>query len=148
MSASVTIFVDGSVSGTQYAGIAAVARTKEGYFIGWRSAQLDAMTNNEAEYHAAMLGLALARHLGATQVEIVSDSEVVVRQMQGRSRVNSARLQPLHQRTWADAARFQHVSFRHVGREKNQIADALATEALHGRIVRMRPQRHRQLAAS
>lgn len=133
----VSIHVDGAVAGTQNAGAAAVARTREGYFVGWLSRQLESMTNNEAEYHATLLGLALAQHLGIKVVEIVSDSEVVVRQMQGQSRVLSRRLKPLHQEACAQAGNFDKVSFRHVVRDYNQLADALATEALAGRVVRM-----------
>lgn len=136
----ISIHVDGAVSGTQFAGAAAVARTADGFFVGWLSRQLPAMTNNEAEYQAALLGLALARRLGASTVEIVSDSEVVVRQMQGQSRVLSQRLRQLHQETCAKIGYFRQVSFRHVPRTENHLADALATEALLGRPVRMRPQ--------
>lgn len=137
----ITIYVDGAVSGTKHAGMAAVARTEEGYFVGWLSKQMPRMTNNEAEYHAAMLGLELAGRLGVGQVEIVSDSEVVVRQMRGISRVNSGRLKPLHQLTCQLTARFAHVQFRHAPRGNNILADALASEALLGRIVRMPPGR-------
>lgn len=135
-----SIHVDGAVSGTQFAGAAAVARTIDGFFVGWLSKQLPAMTNNEAEYQAVLLGLALARGLGVSSVEIVSDSEVVVRQMQGQSRVLSQRLRQLHQETCARLGHFQKVTFRHVSREENHLADALATEALLGRPVKMRPQ--------
>jgi ribonuclease HI len=144
MSEPVMIHVDGAVSGTEHAGAAAVARTQEGYFIGWLSRQLEPMSNNEAEYHAALLGLTLAHRLGLKAVEIVSDSEVVVRQMQGQSRVMSARLKQLHQETCARVGYFEKVSFRHVGREHNHLADALAAEALAGRVVRM-PQPVRRL---
>ncbi|MCP4358140.1 MAG: ribonuclease HI family protein [Chloroflexi bacterium] len=135
---TITIFVDGAVSGTQFAGAAAVARTTEGYFLGWLSRQLPVMSNNEAEYHAALLGLTLAKRLRIEIVEIVSDSEVVVRQMRGQSRVLSKRLKRLHQKTCVRAGHFQTVSFRHVLRDKNCLADALAAEALAGKIVQMR----------
>ena len=136
---TITIFVDGGITGLQHAGAAAVARTKEGFFVGWLSQQLPRMTNNEAEYHATLLGLTLARQLGYRQVEIVSDSEVVVRQMRGISRVNSSRLQPLHRNTCQTAAYFTQVTFRHIPRAQNRLADALATEAINGRIVQMPP---------
>ena len=61
---NVSIHVDGAMSGTMSAGAAAVARTQEGYFLGWLSRQLEPMTNNEAEYQAALLGLLLAQRLG------------------------------------------------------------------------------------
>ncbi|MBK8989892.1 MAG: ribonuclease HI family protein [Chloroflexi bacterium] len=143
MSNRVTIHVDGAVSGTEHAGAAAIARSQEGYFVGWLSRQLEPMSNNEAEYHAALLGLTLAHRLGARTVEIISDSEVVVRQMQGQSRVLSGRLKRLHQETCARLGHFEAVSFRHVTREQNHLADALAAEALAGRVVRM-PQAARR----
>ncbi len=99
------------------------------------------MTNNEAEYRAALLGLELARKLGARQVEIVADSEVVVRQMRGLSRVHSVRLKRLHQETCRAAADFEAVVFTHVSRDKNRLADALAAEAIGGRVVQMPPAR-------
>ncbi len=141
----ISIHVDGAVSGTKHAGAAAVARTGKGYFIGWLSRQYPAMTNNEAEYQAALLGLTLAKQLGAQKVEIVSDSEVVVRQMTGRSRVVSRRLKRLHQEACRWAGAFDTVSYRHVLRDKNWLADALATEALAGREVKMRPKQSRWL---
>ncbi len=139
---TLSVFVDGAVSGTRHAGAAAVARTKEGYFIGWLSRQFPTMSNNEAEYQAALLGLALARQLNVRVVEIVSDSEVVVRQMTGQSQVLSKRLRQLHQETCLTVGEFTAVSFRHVRRGKNCLADALATEALAGRVVQMPSPSH------
>lgn len=133
----ITIFVDGAVADPRHAGIAAIAFSPEGYFGGWLSRQLPAMTNNEAEYNAALLGLELAQTLKSISVEIVSDSEVVVRQMLGLSRVNSVRLKALHQQTCTRVACFKAVNFRHVLRERNKLADALATEAMYGRTVKM-----------
>lgn len=138
----ISIHVDGATIGVQHTGAAAIARSPEGYFLGWWSRQLPRMTNNEAEYHATLLGLALADQLGMENVEIVSDSEVVVRQMRGLSRVNSARLKPLHQETCRAVAQFTSVTFKHVPRVQNRLADALAAEAVNGSAVRMRPRRH------
>ncbi len=133
----VVVYVDGAIAGNRHTGIAAVARTERGYHLGWVSRQMPRMTNNEAEYHAALLGMELARELGAKRVDIVSDSEVVVRQMAGTSRVNSPRLKELHRQTCRVAADFDQVGFRYVGREENKLADALAAEALAGRLVAM-----------
>lgn len=134
---AISIHIDGGVAGTQFAGAAAIARTEEGFFVGWLSRQLPAMTNNEAEYHALLLGLTLARNLDVEQFEIVSDSEVVVKQMRGQSQVHSQRLKGLHQEACRFAAVFASVSFRHVPRDLNSLADALATEALSGQVVTM-----------
>lgn len=133
----ITIFVDGAVADPHHAGIAAIAVLPQGYFLGWISRQVPVMTNNEAEYNAALLGLELAQQLKSPVVEIISDSEVVVRQMLGLSRVNSTRLKELHQQTCSRVAYFQTVNFRHVPRERNKLADALATEAMYGQIVKM-----------
>lgn len=132
-----SIHVDGGMSGTKYAGAAAVARTAEGYFVGWLSRRMPTMTNNEAEYHATMLGFELAKILNCKRFEIVSDSEVVVRQMTGVSRVNSQKLKPLHQKACAKVGDFDAVDFRHVTRDHNHLADALATEAMLGKEVNM-----------
>jgi len=139
----ISIFVDGAIAGAKHTGIAAVARTADGCFLGWLSRQRPRMTNNEAEYEATLLGLSLAGQLGAEVVEIVSDSEVVVRQMKGWSRVNSARLKPLHQQTCRTVANFKRVLFTHVPRDQNRLADALAAEALCGRLVKMQTRRGR-----
>lgn len=131
------IHVDGGTAGTGPVGIAAVAVSPEGYFLGWLSRQLPRMTNNEAEYNAALLGLELAERIGGRSIEIVSDSEVVVRQMRGVSRVNSGRLRTLHQQLVQRGTRFQRVTFCHVRRDQNRLADALAGDAIHGRTVKM-----------
>lgn len=131
------IYVDGAIAGARHSGIAAVARDERGYCLGWISRQLPHMTNNEAEYRAALLGLELAAALRARWVDIVSDSEVVVRQMMGTSRVNSPRLKLLHRQACQAVAEFERVRFVAVGREANKLADALAAEALAGRLVAM-----------
>lgn len=131
------IYVDGATAGVAQVGVAAVARGPDGSFVGWLSRRLPRMTNVEAEYRAAQLGLDLARQLGAERVEIVTDSDVVVRQMLGHSRVLSKRLQELHRETTAATLAFTAVAFRHVPREQNRLADALAAEALEGKTVTM-----------
>jgi len=134
------IFVDGGIGESHTSGnsgIGVIACTPQGYFLGWESQQLGPMTNNEAEYEALILGLKLGLRLGLKRVEFVSDSQVVVWQMQGRSRVNSPHLRPLHQQACQLAARFAQACFCHVGREENQMADALASHALLGQVVKM-----------
>lgn len=135
----IEIFVDGATGGqgARASGVAAVACTSKGHYLGWMSRQMQPMTSNEAEYHAAQLGLTLAQALGLTRFTIVSDSATVVRQMQGRSRVLSQRLQGLHRETCHRVGFFEQVQFRHVLRERNRLADALAVNALGGQIVRM-----------
>lgn len=137
------IYVDGAIGDSHTSGktgIAAVALSPNGYFLGWESRQLEPMTNNEAEYQAALLGLKLGRALRAKHVHIFTDSQVVVWQMQGYSRVNSPNLKHLHRQTCQAAARFHQVQFEHIGREKNRLADALAANALEGKCVQTSPR--------
>ena len=87
-------------------------------------------TNNFAEYTGLIRGLEKALELGASSVECVSDSELVVRQMTGKYRVKSESLRPLWQRARELSRRFDRFSIRHVLRSENRHADRLASEAL------------------
>lgn len=87
-------------------------------------------TNNVAEYRALIAGLEAAARVGAVEVDVRADSELVIRQLEGRYRVRNAGLQPLHRRARALLAGFHQVSLRHVRREENTEADALVNEAL------------------
>ena len=97
-----------------------------GYFIG-------RATNNVAEYQGLIEGLARARALGATAVEIRSDSELLVRQMTGEYRVKNAGLKPLYEQAQALASGFAKCNFSHVRREQNVEADRLVNQAINTR---------------
>lgn len=143
------IHIDGATAGSRHTGAAAVARRADGKFVGWISRQLPRMTNNEAEYHALLLGLELAQQLQLRHVHIFSDSEVVVRQMAGRSRVLSARLRLLHRDACLAVRYFEQVQLEHVPREENRLADALAGEAITGATVHFSASKaHRPAAPS
>jgi ribonuclease HI len=94
------------------------------------SRSLGRATNNQAEYHGAVAALEAALGLGAREVELRMDSELVVRQLSGRYRVRNPRLIPLHKRVLALRSRFERVQVRHVPRNQNRVADRLANEAL------------------
>lgn len=91
-------------------------------------------TNNEAEYRALIAGMERALAEGAGSLVVRSDSQLLVRQMQGRYQVRSDNLLPLFQQARALAGRFVSVTFEHVGREANQRADQLANHALDGKL--------------
>ena len=129
------IHVDGAIAGGKHSGVAAIARDPHGRFVGWVSRKMRRMTNMEAEYHAALLGIELAKRLKAKQFVIVSDAQVMVHQVQGRIRVLSQRLRPLHQQVCVATSDLPHVQFRHVPRDNNRLADALAADAVEGRTV-------------
>jgi ribonuclease HI/probable phosphoglycerate mutase len=94
------------------------------------SRALGRATNNEAEYNAAIAALEGALGLGARQVELRMDSELVVRQLAGRYKVRNPRLLSLYKRVLALRERFERVTVNHVRREQNRVADRLANDAL------------------
>ena len=112
------------------AAAAAVATSPEGDVLGERNAYLGETTNNVAEYRALLLGLELARELGATQVEVVNDSELVARQIGGEYKVKHAGLKPLYRETMEALRQFDAWKVRSVRRESNERADELVNEAL------------------
>jgi ribonuclease HI len=90
-------------------------------------------TNNTAEYRALLLGLRRARELGAREVEVVNDSELVARQVTGEYRVKKDDLKPLHAQVLAALRGFDGWSIRSVPREQNELADELVNEAIDAR---------------
>src|SRR5580692_6944729 len=87
-------------------------------------------TNNVAEYYGLIAALDAAQSRGVERLLIRSDSELLVRQMQGRYKVKSADLKPLHERAQKLARGFDYFAIEHVPREQNSEADALANRAL------------------
>jgi len=87
-------------------------------------------TNNVAEYQGLLHALRWALKQGAREVEVFSDSELLVRQMGGRYRVKNPGLQPLHREASELLSRFERARISHVRREANREADALANRAL------------------
>jgi ribonuclease HI len=127
----VVVNVDGGARGNPGpAAAAAVAQTPEGDPLGERRAYIGEATNNVAEYRALLLGLELARELGASEVEVVNDSELVARQIGGEYKVKHAGLKPLFLDAMRALRDFDGWSVRAVRREQNSRADALVNEAL------------------
>ena len=89
-------------------------------------------TNNEAEYRGAIAAVRAALELGATQLQLRLDSQLVVRQLQGSYRVRNERLKPLYRQLTALVDQLAGFSVDHVPREQNRRADALANAALDG----------------
>jgi ribonuclease HI len=90
-------------------------------------------TNNVAEYQALLHGLRFALARGAREVDVFSDSELLVRQLAGRYRVKNPGLQPLFREAQVLLARFERARVTHVPREQNREADALANRAVDER---------------
>ena len=96
------------------------------------SRRIGRATNNEAEYRAAIAGLEAALALGARDVELVMDSELVVRQLNMRYKVRNPALRRLFGRIKDLQWRFASFEVRHVRREENRRADELANLAFDG----------------
>ena len=131
---SVVVHVDGGARGNPGpAAVAAVATAPGGSVLGERSAYIGEATNNVAEYRAVLLGLELARSLGARSLEVVNDSELVARQIGGQYRVKQEHLKPLYGEVMDALRGFHGWQVRSVRREHNVRADELVNEALDAR---------------
>lgn len=126
-----TVHVDGGSRGNPGpAAAAAVLSGPDGAVIARDSVLLGVATNNVAEYRGLLLGLELARSQGASEVEVVNDSELIAKQVNGIYRVKHPDMRPLHAQAVAALARFGEWKVRSVPREQNSAADALVNEAL------------------
>lgn len=121
------IMIDGAARGNPGPAAAGAVlnhpSVKRGEFIG-------KATNNVAEYRALILGLELAVEMGLKEIEIQSDSELLVRQMTGHYRVKNPALQDLFKRAREVAAGLSSVLYQHIPREENVEADRIANMAL------------------
>ena len=127
----VVVHVDGGARGNPGpAAVAAVASSAEGETLAERKAYIGEATNNVAEYRALLLGLELARELGAREVEVVNDSELVARQVGGEYKVKHPGLRPLFVEAMRALREFDGWAVRPVRRESNARADELVNEAL------------------
>jgi ribonuclease HI len=129
----VTVNVDGGARGNPGpAAIGAVVQGPDGEVLEERGERIGRATNNVAEYRALLLGIELAAARGASELELVGDSELIVRQVEGRYKVKDAGMRELHAQVKQALAPFQSWSIRHVRREQNAEADRLVNAALDG----------------
>ncbi len=127
------VHVDGGARGNPGpAAAAAVLSTPDGEVVDEAAESLGTATNNVAEYRGLLLGLERAKALGATEVEVVNDSELVAHQVNGRYKVKHADMKPLHAAALAALGGFERWSMRPVPRAQNAEADALVNQALDG----------------
>ena len=127
----VTIFTDGtSKNNPGPSAIGAVIKDQQGQTIARISQGIGHSTNNQAEYKAVIAALEEAIRLGARQVNLNSDSELVVRQLKGKYRVKKAALKPLYQQVKQLQSRLESFTINHIPREQNREADNLANAAL------------------
>lgn len=125
------IYSDGASRGNPGpASIGSVVFDPDGVERATVSEVIGITTNNVAEYRGLIAGVEKALELGATRLEARMDSELVVRQATGRYRVKHPGLIPYAQKLQSLRSRFDELTFRHVPREQNKIADGLANAAL------------------
>jgi len=123
--------IDGASRGNPGpASYAVVIRDASGKIVLELAKRLGRETNNVAEYYALLAALDYAASHGITALRIRSDSELLVRQMQGRYKVKSPELKPMHERASKIARQLAYFAIEHVRREQNRDADALANVAL------------------
>jgi ribonuclease HI len=127
----VVVHVDGGARGNPGpAAAAAVVTSPDGDVLDEASEFLGVATNNVAEYRGLLLGLARAKALGAKEVEVVNDSELVAKQVNGEYKVKHAAMRPLYGEAMQALRDFERWSIRSVPRAQNAAADALVNQAL------------------
>jgi ribonuclease HI len=125
--------VDGGARGNPGpAAIGVVVRDSGGAVLEEVGERIGEATNNVAEYRALLRGIELAAAHGATELELVGDSELVVRQVEGRYKVKNAGMKELYAEVKRALADFNSWSIRHVRRAENADADRLVNQALDG----------------
>jgi ribonuclease HI len=125
--------VDGGARGNPGpAAIGVVVRNEDGAIVEAIGETIGNQTNNVAEYRALIRGIELAAAHGATEVELIGDSQLIVRQVEGRYKVKHAAMKDLHAEAKKLLTNFDSWSIRDVRREQNGDADRLVNEALDG----------------
>ncbi len=128
-----TVNVDGGARGNPGpAAIGVVLRDGEGQVLEEVGETIGEATNNVAEYRALLRGIELAKAHSASDLELIGDSELVVRQVEGRYKVKNAGMKDLHAEVVRLLRDFDVWSIRHVRRGENGDADRLVNEALDG----------------
>ena len=107
-----------------------VLEAEDGTVLAAHGERIGVATNNVAEYRALVAGLEKALELGVEEVEVVSDSELLVKQMTGAYRIKNEALKELAADVARLARRLRGVSYEAVRREHNELADSLVNEAL------------------
>lgn len=128
------LFTDGASRGNPgHAGAGAVLLGADGEELAARAEYLGVCTNNVAEYRALLLGLDEALARGCQQLAISLDSELIVRQIQGKYKVKNETLLPLYAQVQQRLARLRNWSINHVLRAQNSRADQLANQGIDSR---------------
>ena len=133
MSDTATMQIDGASRGNPGPAAYAVVLARPGLPVVEEADVIGTATNNVAEYTALVEGLDLARELGVSRLAVFSDSELMVKQMNGEYKVKHPDMLPLYQEAKQLAAGFAEFRITHVRREQNKRADEIGNDALDGR---------------
>jgi ribonuclease HI len=129
------LYCDGAARGNPgQAGAGAVIVSPEGHIVAKIGKFLGDNTNNYAEYMGLILGLRRAKAMGIKELEVLSDSELLVRQLNGAYQVRAENLKPLHEEARVLLAAFPSVEVRHIPREDNAAADEMSNRAIDERL--------------
>ena len=127
------VFADGASRGNPGpAAIDVTIKDKRGKLVTFISQRIGRATNNQAEYRAIIAALEETIRLSVKQVEIKTDSELVVKQINGEYRVKKATLKPLYQQVKQLLGSLEGFTITHIPRHQNTEADNLANKALNG----------------
>jgi ribonuclease H / adenosylcobalamin/alpha-ribazole phosphatase len=125
------LYTDGGARGNPGpAAYAYVIEAADGGVLAQHGETIGVATNNVAEYRGLIAGLEKAAELHVDSLEVISDSELMVKQMRGEYRVKNAALQKLQQEAASQARKVGEVAYTHVRRAHNELADRLVNEAL------------------
>ena len=125
------LMVDGAARGNPGdAGCGAAICDESGALVKELSRYLGRTTNNVAEYEGLLMGLEALIHLGRKKIRVQSDSQLLVRQLNGEYRVKDEKLKLLYQRAMTLLRQFDSYRILHVYREMNQVADRLANRGI------------------
>ena len=127
-----TVNVDGGARGNPGPAAIGVVLRADGEVLEEVGETIGEATNNVAEYRALLRGIELAAARGASELELIGDSELVVRQVEGRYKVKNAGMKELHEEVKRALREFDSWSIRHVRRAENADADRLVNQALDG----------------
>jgi ribonuclease HI len=130
---SIVVYIDGGARGNPGpAGYGVRVERPDGTLVDEIAESIGVATNNVAEYRALLRGVEHASKLGAREIELINDSELVAKQLTGAYKVKHPSMQPLHAEAIAALNGFDSWRIRSVPRAQNARADALVNEALDG----------------
>lgn len=117
-------------------GIGVVIKDEKGNVVREVSEKLDGLgSSNSAEYNALIRGLEEAKKLGANELVVRGDSQLVIRQLEGKFRVTSEKIKPLYEKVATLAREFDRLDLQWIPREENKEADALSTAQIVSKII-------------